>query len=200
MHEVNHRSKNILAVVQAIARQTAMHSPEDFLTRFSARLQALSANQDVLFSTSWQGVPLDSLVRIQLGHFADLIDRRIRVSGPAINITPAAAQTIGLALYELATNAVKYGALSNATGAVTIDWKLEADGGGSKFILSWAESGGPTVTEPAGLGFGSRITGAMVELSVNGQVETRFGAEGLVWILTCPADEVVDDRGPTNSF
>ncbi len=196
MYEVNHRSKNILAVVQAIARQTAMHSPEDFQARFSARLQALSANQDVLVSSGWKGVPLDALVRGQLGHFADLVDRRIRVAGPPIGITPSAAQAIGLAIYELATNAVKYGALSNATGTVSIDWKLSGDSDEPDFVLSWVESGGPPVTHPPRQGFGSRMTGTMVELSVSGQVEARFDPDGLVWTLCCPADKVIDpDRG-----
>jgi two-component sensor histidine kinase len=112
MREVNHRAKNMLSVVDSIAHQTATRSPEDFVERFSERIQALSANQDLLVLNESNGVEIEDLVRAQLAHFADLIGSRIGVHGPKMRFTAASAQAIGLALHELATNVGKYGALS----------------------------------------------------------------------------------------
>ncbi len=112
MREINHRAKNMLSVVDAIAHQTATKNPEDFVERFSERIQALSANQDLLVRNEWNGVEIADLARAQLAHFADLIGSRIAVHGPMLRLKAASAQAIGLALHELATNAGKYGALS----------------------------------------------------------------------------------------
>ena len=123
MREVNHRSKNILSVVHAIARQTATKNPEDFIERFSERIQAISANQDLLVRNEWNGVEIEDLVRTQLAPFVDLIGTRILLQGPTLRLNPASAQAIGLALHELATNAAKYGALSTDKGRVEIFWE-----------------------------------------------------------------------------
>lgn len=190
VQEVNHRAKNMLAVVQAIARQTAAVSPKDFVERFAERVQALSVNQNVLVKSGWRSVPLYDLAHAQFGHFSDLIDRRIRLSGPPLAITAAAAQTIGMALHELATNAAKYGALCTDTGTVTVTWRLAACGSEPRFVLSWVEAGGPFVTKPTRRGFGSMVTGDLMRMSLNGEVETEFAAQGLIWKLSCPASSV----------
>jgi two-component sensor histidine kinase len=137
--ELNHRTKNLLSVVQSIANQTAASKPTDFAERFSQRIRALSVSRDLLVQGQWRGVEIEALVRAQLAHFADLIGERIMIDGPPLSVTPAAAQSIGMALHELATNAGKYGSLSDDHGSVTIDWRLD-DG---QFSIGWVERDGP---------------------------------------------------------
>src|SRR5499425_2906783 len=127
MREINHRAKNMLSVVDAIAHQTATRNPEGFVERFSERIQALSANQDLLVRNEWNGVEIEDLVCAQLSLFADLIGSRIAVHGPELRLKPACAQAIGLALHELATNAGKYGALSTDAGRVDVSWGTDGD-------------------------------------------------------------------------
>src|SRR5262245_39149634 len=112
----------MLSVVDAIARQTATRDPEHFVDRFSERIQALSANQDLLVKNAWHGVEIEDLVRAQLAPFTDLIGSRIALCGSKLRLNAAAAQAIGLALHELSTNAGKYGALSTNTGRVDVSW------------------------------------------------------------------------------
>jgi two-component sensor histidine kinase len=144
MRESNHRAKNILSIVQAIARQTAAREPEDFVGRFTERLQALSANQDLLVRNEWHGVDVEDLARAQLAHFADLIGSRIAMHGPKLRLNAAAAQAIGLAMHELATNAGKYGALSTGKGRVDVGWGTDGD----TFTMRWTEREGPLVSAP----------------------------------------------------
>lgn len=186
MREVNHRSKNMLALVQAVARQTAASRPEDFTERFSERIQALAASQDLLVESEWKGANLDGLVRSQLGHFKDLIGKRIELKGPRLFISVAAAQAIGMAIHELATNASKYGALSCSEGHIQIEWSVTAGGEGEKaFVMDWREMGGPPVKPPSRKGFGSTVVRSLAESSLNAEVELDFPATGLVWTLRC---------------
>jgi two-component sensor histidine kinase len=188
MREVNHRAKNMLSLVQAIARQTAAREPEDFIGRFTERIQALAANQDLLIRNEWQGVDVEDLVRAQLAHFADLVGSRIAVRGPKVHLNAAAAQAIGLALHELATNAGKYGALSVGAGRVDVGWQFDGD----IFAMSWTERNGPPVSPPERRGFGSTVIGMMAKLSVGGEVELDYAPSGLAWRLTCPTANVLE--------
>jgi len=188
MREINHRAKNMLSVVDAIAHQTATRNPEDFVERFSERIQALSANQDLLVRNEWNGVEIEDLVRAQLALFADLIGSRIAVHGPALRLRAASAQAIGLAVHELATNAGKYGALSTDTGHVDISWGTDGD----TFIMSWTERDGPPVSAPDRRGFGTIVMKAMTERSVNGTVELDYAPLGVTWRLTCPSANALE--------
>jgi PAS domain S-box-containing protein len=181
MREANHRVKNILSVVQAIARNTAAGEPEEFVGRFTERIEALAANQDLLVHNRWQGVDVEDLARTQLAHFADLIGLRIIFDGPKLRLNAAAAQGIGLALHELATNAGKYGALSTDAGRVDIGWGTEGD----TFTMSWTERQGPPVSTPKRRGFGTAVMEAMAERTVGGKADLRFAPSGVTWRLTC---------------
>ncbi len=188
MRESSHRTKNVLSLVQAIARQTAVRQPEEFITRFNERIRSLAASQDLLVRNKWQGADVEDLVRAQLAHFADLVGSRIAVDGPKLRLNATAGQAVGLALHELATNAGKYGALSVETGHVDVRWRLEGD----IFMMSWTERNGPPVSSPERHGFGSTVVGSMVERSVGGEVERNYVPSGLIWRLTCPVANALE--------
>ncbi len=190
VREMNHRVKNILRVVDAIAHLTTAENPEDFVERFSDRIRALSANQDLLFRNEWKGVDVEDLVRAQLSHFADLIGSRIIVDGPKLRFHTVGAQAVGLAIHELATNAGKYGALSADTGQVNVRWEVA----GGTFTMSWTEREGPPVSAPERRGCGTTVTKAMAERSVNGAVDLDYAPSGLTWRLTCPAANALERR------
>jgi PAS domain S-box-containing protein len=176
LRESNHRAKNMLSLVQAIARQTAGRQPEDFIARFNERIRALAFSQDLLVRNKWQGADVEDLVRAQLAHFADLVGSRIVIDGPKLDLKAAGTQAIGLALYELATNAGKYGALSVDTGRVDVRWRLEGD----IFMMSWTEHSGPPVSPPERHGFGSTVVDSMMKQSVGGEVELNYPPSGLM--------------------
>jgi two-component sensor histidine kinase len=192
MREVNHRAKNILSVVQAMAHQTRANLGEEFVSEFEERIRGLSASYDLLVNNKWQNVPLAELVRAQLAHFSDLLDGRIAVRGPDFSITSAAAQTIGMALHELATNAGKCGALSTDSGHVDIAWRLD----GHRFTMEWSESGGPTVVAPTRHGFGWTVLCQMTKMLLGADVTLEFAPAGVVWRLACPADRVREGEEP----
>ncbi len=200
LNEVNHRSKNMLAVVQAIARQTLATNPDDFMGSFGERIRALSANQDLLVKNAWIGVYLEELVRSQLAPFKDFIGSRVELAGPTLLLSSAAAQAIGMALHELATNAGKYGALSDSKGRVTITWSLESSETGEQiFVMSWLEEGGPPVSEPKRRGFGSMVIGHIVEQSLDGKVDLAHLVTGVRWRLECRAFDVLEGRRATRN-
>ncbi len=191
MREVNHRSKNMLSLVQVIARQTAAREPEDFIGCFTERIQALAANQDLLIRNEWRGVDVEDLVRAQLAHFADLMGSRIAVHGRKLHLNAAAAQAIGLALHELGTNAGKYGALSVDAGRVDVGWRFD----GNIFAMSWTERNGPPVSPPERRGFGSTVIASMAKRTVDGEVQLDYAPSGLTWRLTCPAANALERGG-----
>lgn len=195
LSEVNHRSKNLLGVVLSVARQTAGGNHEEYMQRFAERIQSLAAGQDLLVKSQWKGVPLDDLVTAQLGHFKDLIGDRIVLAGPAVLLSATTAQTIGMALHELATNASKYGALSTDQGRVDIAWQSVAGSGSARrFVMTWTESGGPPVRAPQRRGFGSTVTGKIVRMSLDCDVTANFAPAGFSWRLDCPWENVIDQQ------
>jgi PAS domain S-box-containing protein len=191
MRELTHRSKNLLTVIDAIARQTAAHSDgvKDFLTRFRDRLHSLAGSHDQLVNEDWQGAWLRELVLGQLGHYVDRDSPAIVVEGPRLRVRPEAAQHIGLAIHELATNAAKYGAFASPEGRVTVAWDVEQDASGDAVChISWTERGGPRVKPPTRRGFGHVVIERTVARALGGSVTLEFHPEGVRWSLTFPAE------------
>ena len=192
LREVNHRSRNTLSVVAAIARQTRASNQKEFVRRFSDRIQALAASHDLLAKSEWRSIDLSELVRTQLAHFKDLVGQRIVLDGPPLNLSVAGAQSIGMVVHELATNAAKHGALFNEVGRVNITWKLTGADRDNRFAMSWIERGGPSVVAPTRRGYGSTVIQGMVELSLGGEVQLDFSTPGLLWQLQCPVTKILE--------
>lgn len=192
MREVNHRAKNMLAMIQSLARRTAPGGDSAFVDRFEKRIQAMAANQDLLMTRQWRGADLADLIRAQLYLFDDLIGQRVHLDGAPLMIKPGQAETIGLAIHELATNAAKYGALSVDGGNVHIRWSLDETSDPPAFHFVWQESGGPPVTPPEREGFGSTVIKRMPRMSLNAQVDLDFAESGVVWRLSCDAARVLE--------
>ena len=190
MRELTHRSKNLLAIIQGMARQTggAATSLEDFQSRFAARLQGISASHDLLVNENWHGAYLDDIVRAQVASFIDRDELRVKISGQHLQLKPEAAQNIGMALHELSSNASKFGALANALGKIEVSWTLSQDGaGGSRLRLVWQESGGPRVEPPVRRGFGSTVTERIVARALEAHVALAFDPGGVTWTLEIPS-------------
>jgi PAS domain S-box-containing protein len=189
LRELTHRSKNIMAIVQAMARQTVAEalSARDFEEKFSARLQGFAHSHDLLLKENWQGVAIDELVKSQLGAFAELIGTRIEIRGPSLLLTPEATQNLGLALHELSINAAKHGALSTPEGSVLVHWSTYATNEGEpQFLLSWSEMNGPEVKPPRHKGFGQLVLERMLPRALDGDVRLDFAEVGLKWSITMP--------------
>lgn len=180
MGELNHRTKNILSVVQAVARQTEKHSsPKEFNRIFSNRLLGLAASNDLLLRSDWSGVELDNLVEAQFAHLSDLIGKRIAIGGPPLRLSAEVAQTLGMALHELSTNSLKYGALASTDGAVDLRWRKSAEGNG--FSIVWSETGVRDVAEPSHKGFGHSVIVDMVASALDAEVDLQFEPDGIKW-------------------
>ena len=188
MRELTHRSKNLLAVIQAMARQSLTRgiTPEEFVRRFGERLAALAGSHDLLSSVDYKGASLMELIRSQLNHYEDLFGARIILDGADILLKPEAAQNIGIALHELSTNAAKYGALSNAAGQVTIAWGF-TDASPRRFAMSWREAGGPPVVAPTRKGFGTIVMDRITGIGMGGRSSVAFEPTGVVWSIDVPA-------------
>ncbi|WP_421696081.1 PAS domain-containing protein [Aestuariivirga sp.] len=192
MREVNHRSKNLLSVVQSVASQTASRgTPQDFVQRFGERLQGLSASHDLLVRNNWRGVELAELIRSQLSHFHDLIGTRITLEGPAVHLTAPAAQTLGMAFHELATNAGKYGSLSGNAGTLAIHWALAEQAGEGRLSIHWQESGGPKVETAGRKGFGTLLITQVTRSSLQADITLDLAPHGVRWVLDAPAEPIL---------
>lgn len=194
MGELSHRSKNLLAVVQAIAGRTVRtaRTLDEFGESFAERLQGIAASQDLLVQENWRGAHLAELVRQQLAPYAEAGGARLSINGPDVVLTSGATQAIGLALTELATNAIKHGAWCVPDGAVTVEWTYQGAGtGASSLRLSWLEAGGPPVTPPTRKGFGHVVIESMAAQSTGGEVTIDFDPKGMRWSLEMPATNIV---------
>lgn len=187
MREVSHRLKNFAAVIQSISHQTARSatSVTEFDKVFSARLRAFCSSLDALVAGDWSNLGMAQLVAMQLAPFGLGDGEQISAVGPEVSLQPAAAHAIGMALHELATNAVKYGALSVAEGRVTLDWRIEVLAGRTDLIVNWHEMQGPKVTAPAHHGFGLQVIQKLTALALHATVTHEFHVDGVFWQLRC---------------
>jgi PAS domain S-box-containing protein len=199
MRELTHRSKNLLAVIQSMARQTARHAGtiDDFLETFGDRLQALATSHDLLVQEGWYGASLQDLTRRQLAKYLDGAVDRVMLSGPAVHLKPAAAQSFGLALHELAMNAERFGALSVPQGRVEIIWRRlssteASDKEGVEIV--WAEHGGPDVTAPSSRGFGSLVVEKNLSRALDAEVALTFEPTGVRCRMLIPASHLLAGR------
>jgi two-component sensor histidine kinase len=186
--ELNHRVKNTLATVQSMASQTlrTADTPQDAKVALETRLLALSRAHDVLTQENWEGANLTEVVSNALDPYQIHGESRLRVRGPGIRLTPRMALALAMALHELATNAVKYGALSNKSGTIEVAWAVLNGAAPPRLTLTWREEGGPLVTPPRRRGFGSRLIERTLAQDLEGQVEITFPTTGVVCTVHAP--------------
>ena len=180
--ELNHRVKNTLAIVQSLTHQT-FHSPSpasDAIRRFEGRLEALAAAHNLLTQKSWESATIEDVAAAALGPFSN--PSRCEIAGPEVSVSAQTAVNLALALHELATNASKYGALSNESGKVAVCWKAT----GEELQLTWTESGGPPVVQPERRGFGTRMIERTLAAEFRGMVDLEFRTEGVRCTVVAP--------------
>ncbi len=196
INELNHRVKNTLASIQSIVSQTlrGVQTKEEASTAISNRILALSRAHNVLTDENWDGADLRKMVENSLEAFQHEGRCAITVSGPPLRLGPHAALSIALALHELATNAVKYGALSSPSGSVDVKWAVNRD---AVFELTWTERGGPIVMRGERLGFGSRLLLKVLPLELRGTADIDYDPQGVVFKLTSSV-EAVSDRSSSS--
>lgn len=207
MAELNHRVKNTLASIDAIAHQTIRHSDslDEFQQAFSQRLRALAHAHNLLTKTQWEGVALNDLLGLELrARCGD--PSQMALGGPAIVLRPKAALALHMVVHELCTNAAKYGALCADNGRVRVDWTIHNRAGGEQVVIQWREEGGPPVPQPTKRGFGSKILEATIPYELDGTVKLEFRETGLFCVIQFPLSEgtgfhgIATDGGKTISF
>ncbi len=189
LRELDHRMKNQLATIAAIARRTAHDSEttDDFLESFDRRLQAMARTHQMLVDGQWSGLLLGDLVRTELAPYQDGGDTRIRVDGPPITLSPAEAQSLGLALHELATNAAKHGGLGEHGESIDVSWH---DGDG-RVELTWAERARQAIVPPSRQGFGSIIVDKLLPSQIGASVQRDYRSDGLHCRIAIPREATV---------
>ena len=181
--EAEHRSKNLLATVQATVSLSHSDTPEGLKQAIEGRILALAKVHSLFVETRWIGAELSTIARQELSPYFEKDETGIRINGPQVLLEPNAAQVVAVTLHELATNAAKYGALSVPNGQISLEWLHEADG---RLILRWTETGGPAVKPPKRQGFGTRIIERMIR-QLKGKARFDWHADGLACEITLQA-------------
>ncbi len=189
--EIDHRAKNLLAVVQSVVQLTRADDIRAFKTAVTGRIQSLARTHGLLAASRWEGADLKQLVCDELAPYDRADTRRVSITGPALQLTPAAAQALALVVHELATNSAKYGALSVEAGVLRIEWNLPKPETGPTLTLNWTEKGGPPVKQPERRGFGSVVLQTSVERQLGGTVSLDWRAEGLRCRIEVPAAQTI---------
>lgn len=190
--ELEHREKNLMATIQAVARQTFTDPGSTAaLHVFSDRLNAIGEANRLLKQSGWESTPLRCLIVNGVSTFIGEAQDKVETRGPDLVVKGNVATALGMSIHELCTNAVKYGALSNDSGRIIIEWGIEPGEKGGVFTLLWTEVGGPPVTRPERTGFGSKVIRHALSAQTGGVVEITHDPGGLVCRLTAPAEAVV---------
>jgi len=184
VREVDHRARNALAIVQSIVRMTKSKSVDTYVATVEGRIAALSTAHTLLAESRWEGASLNRLVDEELAPYRSGDLERITVDGPAVFLKPETAQIIALVLHELATNAVKYGALSDAAGKVSLSWQCRQN----ELNLQWAEAGGPAVSLPTTKGYGTKVITASIQQQLNGKATFDWQPGGLTFAMSISID------------
>ena len=182
---MDHRARNALAVTQSIVHLTRANNIKGYIAAVNGRIGALSRAHALLSESRWQGADLAKLIDDELAPYRISGAAKTEVCGPPISLQPATAQILALALHELATNAVKYGALSSTSGAVKVSWELNA----GRLNLQWTETGGPPTAPPSSRGFGTKLITATCETQLGGKAKFDWLVEGLQCTLSVPIDD-----------
>ncbi|BCG92526.1 sensor histidine kinase [Mesorhizobium sp. 131-2-1] len=192
LRELNHRVKNTLATVQALATQTVRHArqPSEFLEAFGARLQALGAAHNLLSDREWRGIGIHELVQIEAKPFDSAEQPRMTITGDDLLLTPDQAVGLGLILHELASNALQYGSLSVASGRVELGWKTQGRKGARRLVLTWRETGGPQVEPPDRHGFGSILIRRSLAKVISSAVKHEFRPDGVFAEISMPLEDL----------
>jgi two-component sensor histidine kinase len=186
VNELNHRVKNTLATVQAIAAQTFRGAADpEAVRKFEGRLVALGQAHNVLSDEKWDSAELHEIVENVVEPYMAKGNSRIHITGPSLRLDPRCALMMSMSLHELATNAAKYGALSNDKGEIFVDWAPVDSGDERRVSLRWKEVGGPAVTPPARKGFGSKLIEQTFGAQVGGKAALEFAPTGVVCTLEC---------------
>lgn len=185
IEELNHRVKNTLAILQSIATQTFRSASKAEREKFEGRLGALAEAHNLLSQEKWEGSELRDVISRVLEPYLLNAPERLRMSGPDVPLAPRLAVVLSMIVHEIATNAAKYGALSNDTGKVALDWEVIPENTKQKLRLIWTESGGPLVTAPVQRGFGSRLIERSARDQLGGEATVDFLPRGVVYTVTC---------------
>ncbi len=189
IEELNHRVKNTLAILQSIATQTFRSASKAEREKFEGRLGALAEAHNLLSKEKWQGSELQDVVGRVLQPYLLNNPERARMFGPNVALSPRLAVVLSMILHEMATNAAKYGALSNDTGTVTLDWEVITENAKPKLRLIWTEAGGPPVVAPVQRGFGSRLIERSARDQLDGEATVDFLPRGVVYTVICSLED-----------
>jgi PAS domain S-box-containing protein len=191
--ELDHRVKNVLATVSAIISQThqASRTPVDFVVGLDRRIKSLAGTHELLSRSRWHGVPLAEIIRRELAPYGTT---NADIRGPGVTLRAEATQAVATVLHELTTNAAKYGAFSNGTGRVSVQWQWPNNGSQDRLIIEWQELGGPPVLAPSQPGYGTSIIRDLIPFELGGKVELLFATNGITCRLEVPAEWINRER------
>ena len=193
LDELNHRTRNLMSVVQSVADLIARETPPAKIAdSLGERLSGLAASHHLLASSGWQGAEIGPVFQSQLAHLVGLMGSRLHMDGPAVVLRPPAAQVLGMAVHELATNAAKHGAFSpGRAGTVRLSWSISSEDGSERFVMTWEEHGGIAYSKDGRRGFGHKVLIDMAAYQLGAHATLEPATDGLIWRVSAPGAKVL---------